>query len=122
LKVLNPHLKVVGISMGEPKYSREEVLESIKKSKADILLVAYGSPKQEKFIYNSLDKLGVKVAMGVGGTFDFIAGVQKRAPKWMQKLSLEWLYRLIREPKRFGRIWTAVVKFPIAVIWSKVFR
>ena len=115
-------MKVVGISMGEPKYSREEVLESIKKSKADILLVAYGSPKQEKFIYNSLDKLGVKVAMGVGGTFDFIAGVQKRAPKWMQKLSLEWLYRLIREPKRFGRIWTAVVKFPIAVIWSKVFR
>ena len=58
----------------------------------------------------------VKIAMGIGGAFDFIAGVRKRAPKWMQKTGIEWLYRLIQEPYRLSRIWNAVVKFPIRVI------
>lgn len=119
LQLIHRNLKIAGISEGEPKFVEQEVVKNIAKSKADILLVSYGALKQEKFIYKNLDNLGVKVAIGVGGTFDFIAGKQIRAPKWMQKAGLEWLYRLIHEPKRIGRIFTAVIRFPIAVFWSK---
>jgi N-acetylglucosaminyldiphosphoundecaprenol N-acetyl-beta-D-mannosaminyltransferase len=119
LKLLHRNLKIAGISIGEPKYSVDQVVKSIHKSGADVLLVAYGAPKQEKFIFDNLNKMGVKVAIGVGGSFDFISGVQKRAPLWMRKIGFEWLYRLIREPKRIGRIFTAVIKFPLIVIISK---
>jgi N-acetylglucosaminyldiphosphoundecaprenol N-acetyl-beta-D-mannosaminyltransferase len=57
----------------------------------------------------------VRVAMGVGGAFDFLAGTKKRAPKWMQKTATEWLFRLIQEPKRIKRIYNAVVRFPITI-------
>jgi len=119
LKTLYPTLKIAGISEGEPKISPKTIIKDIKNSKTDILLVAYGAPKQDKFIAQNLSKMDAKVAIGVGGTFDFIAGIQKRAPIWMQKMGLEWLFRLLREPKRIGRIFTATIKFPITVIWSK---
>jgi len=121
LKLINPSLKIAGVSEGEPKMSASQVVKNIKKSQADILFVAYGAPKQDKFIYQNLSHLGVKVAMGVGGTFDFICGRQKRAPRWLQKIYLEWLWRLIREPKRFNRIITATIRFPAAVIKAKYF-
>ena len=54
---------------------------------------------------------GVKVAIGIGGTFDYLSGGAKRAPRWLRKLGLEWLYRLIKEPKRLGRIWRATAVF-----------
>lgn len=119
LRLIYQNLKIAGASIGEPKFSQKQIVHEIKKSKADILLVAYGAPKQDKFIYKNLNKLGVKVAIGVGGSFDFITGIQKRAPVWMRKIGLEWLWRLIREPKRAGRIFTATVKFPWKVFWSK---
>ncbi len=119
LRLIHRNLKVAGTSVGEPKFSQRKIVQNIKKSKADILLVAYGAPKQDEFIYKNLKKLGVKIAMGIGGSFDFIIGKQVRAPKWMQKIGLEWLWRLIREPKRAGRIFTATIKFPWVVFWSK---
>ena len=119
LRLIHRNLKIAGVSEGQPKFSENQVIRDIKKSKANILLVAYGAPKQDEFIHNNLKKLGAKVAMGVGGSFDFIIGKQIRAPKWLQKLGLEWLWRLIREPKRAGRIFTATVRFPWSVFWSK---
>ncbi len=119
LRSIHRNLKIAGTCQGQPKFSERKVIQDIKKSKADILLVAYSAPKQDKFIHKNLKKLNAKVAMGIGGSFDFVIGAQKRAPRWMQKLGLEWLWRLIREPKRAGRIFTATVKFPWTVFWSK---
>jgi len=66
--------------------------------------VAYGAPHQDVWIARNRDRLPVAVAMGVGGTFDFIAGVVPRAPRWMRRLALEWLYRLVRQPWRWRRM------------------
>jgi len=80
----------------------EAVVNKIKASGAKLLFVAITSPKKETFINKWQDKLGVDFVMGVGGTFDVVAGKVKRAPLWMQKYGLEWLYRIIQEP---GRMW-----------------
>jgi N-acetylglucosaminyldiphosphoundecaprenol N-acetyl-beta-D-mannosaminyltransferase len=72
-------------------------------SKADILFVAFGAPKQEKWIAANLNNIPVKVAMGVGGAFDYISGRVPRAPKWIRSLGLEWLFRLIIQPWRIKR-------------------
>ena len=73
-------------------------------SSADILLVAYGAPKQDKWIARNRHALKtVRVAIGIGGSFDFVTGKSTRAPRWVQNLNLEWLYRLLRQPKRIRR-------------------
>lgn len=107
------HARFVGCFAGSPEVSDEEdICERINQAKPDILFVAYGSPEQEFWIHRNLFKLdSVKVAIGVGGTFDFYAGKTKRAPKWMRKIGLEWLWRLMREPKRIFRIWNATYVF-----------
>lgn len=69
----------------------------------DILFVAFGAPKQEYWIAANLDKIPVRVAMGVGGAFDFISGVIPRAPKWIRNLGFEWLFRLVIQPMRIKR-------------------
>ena len=85
-----------------------------------ILFVAYGSPNQELWIAHHLHELkSVKIAMGVGGAFDFLAGERKRAPKWMQRLGLEWLFRLIQEPSRIKRIYNATIKFPLKILQQR---
>lgn len=114
LKLLYPKLKIVGCYAGKP--DEPGIINKINNSKADILLVAFGAPKQDKFIFRNSNKLKVKIAMGVGGTFDYIAGVVPRAPVWMRKLGLEWLYRLIKQPSRLGRIFRAVIIFPFKVL------
>ncbi len=83
----------------------------------DLLFVAFGAPKQEKFIYNQ--KIA-RVAMGVGGAFDLISGKIRRAPKWMQNTGFEWLWRLMMEPRRLKRIITAIIIFPYLIIKSKI--
>ncbi len=80
-----------------------DIAARIRSSEADVLLVAYGAPKQDKWIARNLERTGVAVAIGIGGSLDFIVGTQKRAPRWMQRVGLEWLYRLIREPWRWRR-------------------
>jgi N-acetylglucosaminyldiphosphoundecaprenol N-acetyl-beta-D-mannosaminyltransferase len=84
--------------------SEEKIVEDINNSNADILLAALGAPKQEKFIYKHKDELKVRIAMGIGGSLDVLAGRAKRAPEFFQKAGLEWFYRLIKEPKRIIRI------------------
>ncbi|MPM75387.1 N-acetylglucosaminyldiphosphoundecaprenol N-acetyl-beta-D-mannosaminyltransferase [bioreactor metagenome] len=90
-------------SCGEPNVTNEEVVKKINKFKPDILLVAYGMKKQEFWIENNLKKIDVGLVMGVGRSFDYYSGELKRAPKKWQKMGLEWLYSLIKEPKRFKR-------------------
>jgi exopolysaccharide biosynthesis WecB/TagA/CpsF family protein len=86
------------------KLDREqpEIVERINAAKPDILFVALGNPKQELWMGRNLSKLDVGAVIGIGGTFNFIAGKVKRAPKWVQKSGLEWIYRIIQEP---GRLW-----------------
>jgi N-acetylglucosaminyldiphosphoundecaprenol N-acetyl-beta-D-mannosaminyltransferase len=84
--------------------SDAEVIDHIKSAKPDVLFVAMGSPKQEYWITSNMDKLGVPFLMGVGGSFDVICGNIKRAPEWMCRWGLEWLYRLIKEPWRYKRM------------------
>lgn len=94
-------------------------IKAINKVKPDLLLVALNFPRQEKWISANINKLpSVKLAIGVGGAFDFIAQARVRAPLILRKLGLEWLYRLIREPKRIKRIFNAVVVFPIKVLFT----
>lgn len=88
-------------------------LDAIRESRAVALLVAFGHGRQEKWCRDNLPMLpDVRLAMGIGGTFDFLAGDLARAPASLRKLHLEWLWRLIQEPSRWRRIWTAVVVFP----------
>jgi N-acetylglucosaminyldiphosphoundecaprenol N-acetyl-beta-D-mannosaminyltransferase len=101
----NPGLLIVGTHAGSPAPAEEEdIVARVNASGADILLVAYGAPRQDLWIARNRDRLSVSVAMGVGGTFDFIAGVVPRAPRWMRRLALEWLYRLARQPRRWRRM------------------
>jgi len=95
----------------------KEIIQKINNSQADILFVALGSPKQEKFIAQNLDKLNIKLAMGVGGSFDFIAKKVPRASRWMQIIGLEWLFRLFKEPRRIKRIFNAVIVFPVTFLF-----
>ena len=89
-------------------YVKEEDMDAlvaqINESKAEVLFVALGSPRQEKWMAKYLDQLvTVKICQGIGGTLDTIVGTVKRAPLFMQRLNLEWLYRLLQQPTRAGR-------------------
>lgn len=98
-----------------------EALFRLTQQAPDILLVAFGHPKQEQWIIRNLASIpSVKLAIGVGGTFEYWAGDIKRAPKIMQNIGLEWLWRLIQQPSRFGRIWNAVIRFPWMVIRDSI--
>jgi N-acetylglucosaminyldiphosphoundecaprenol N-acetyl-beta-D-mannosaminyltransferase len=114
LKRLNPQLVIAGTFAGSPDTAAAPaIVERINASGADVLFVAYGAPAQEQWIDTYLPQMpAVKLAMGVGGTFDFLAGTAKRAPPLFQKLGIEWLWRLIRQPSRLPRIWNATVVFP----------
>lgn len=105
-----PNLKIVGATNGYEK-DKDKVFDKIVKSKPDIVLVALGIPLQEKLIYKHLNKFDKGVFVGVGGSFDVISGHKKRAPKIFIKLNLEWLYRILKEPKRLKRFYDSNVKF-----------
>lgn len=90
----------------------ERVIEKINKFKPDLLFVAYGPVKQEKWLAANKDKLLAKVVIGVGGTFDEYLGKLKEAPEVFSRLGLKWLWRLVVQPQRLGRIWKATVVFP----------
>jgi len=107
LKKVFLHLRIAGVY--SPPFKKrfserenEKIVVSINKVKPDVLLVGLGAPKQEKWIWKNKDELQVSVLVGVGAAFDFLAGTVRRAPKWMQKCGLEWLFRLCQEP---GRLW-----------------
>jgi len=123
IKIVHPDCQIAGAEsggeIGENLKTDQAVIARIKEAKPDILLVAFGAPKQDKWIARYQKELKIPVAIGVGGTFDFIAGSAHRAPLWMRKAGLEWLYRLLTQPWRLGRILTATIRFPWAVLWSK---
>jgi N-acetylglucosaminyldiphosphoundecaprenol N-acetyl-beta-D-mannosaminyltransferase len=99
-----PGLKVAGCYAGSPRQEEEkEIVAWVKASRPDVLFVAYGAPRQDLWIARNQARIGVPVALGVGGAFDFIAGVARRAPRWVQRAGLEWLHRLAREPWRLRR-------------------
>lgn len=116
---LYPGIKIVGTRNGYFSADDEPaIIAQIKDAKPDVLLAALGVPKQEKWLYAHKNELGVPVSIGVGGTFDVMAGVVKRAPVWMQRAKLEWLYRAMLQPSRAGRL-IALPKFVWKVINSK---
>ena len=101
MKKRYPSANIVGVRDGHFVPEDEpQIVESIRAAKTDILLVALGIPKQEKFIFRNKAAMGVPVCIGVGGTLDVFSGTVKRAPVWMQNLGLEWLYRTASDPKR----------------------
>lgn len=117
-----PKLKVVGRNNGYFDEQQElSVVEKINQSGAHLLFIALGSPRQEEFMRKYKNTLEVKVIQGVGGTFDVLAGEVKRAPEIMRKLNLEWLARLVSQPKRILRQ-TALPKFAILVLSRYLFN
>lgn len=111
------NVNIVGINHGFIKSEKEEeaLLEKIKASNPDVLFVALGAPRQEYWIRENLENLSIPVNIGVGGSFDVIAGNVERAPLWVQKVQLEWLHRLIKEPSRYKRM-MALPKFMLKVL------
>lgn len=93
------------------------IVEQINQAKVDILLVGFGNPKQEIWINRNRDQLQVPIAIGIGGTYEFIAGTISRAPEWMQKSGLEWIYRISQQPKRlFKRYFIGLIKLAILTL------
>jgi N-acetylglucosaminyldiphosphoundecaprenol N-acetyl-beta-D-mannosaminyltransferase len=112
-------LNVCGMLAGSPASQEEaSITSTIRATRADVLLVAYPHAPQEKWIARNLARTGASVAMGVGGAFDFCAGVQQRAPLWVQRVGLEWLYRLARQPWRWRRM-LALPQAAWLVFWQR---
>ena len=101
----HPGLQIVGTHSGSPHAAYDEEATAVIRAAGhvDVLLVAYGAPAQEKWIARNQAPLGVPLAIGVGGVFDFFSGRASRAPLWIRRLELEWLYRLLRQPSRWRR-------------------
>lgn len=119
MKTLAPGLQIAGMADG---YFKDEapVVEAINASGAVALLVCLGAPKQEHFMVNHQSELRtVRLMAGLGGSLDAFAGTVKRAPRWMIRLNLEWLYRLIKEPKRFKRM-LRLPKYLFAVVKKRI--
>ena len=104
----------------EEKAKEANCIARINEFKPQILFVGFNAPKQEKWVYKWYKRLDIGSAMVVGGTFDYFAGKATLPPKWMEQAWLEWLWRLIRQPWRIGRIINAVIVFPIKVCLSKL--
>lgn len=116
LQARYPRITIEGISMSLDNIS----IDKITKARADFLIVGWGVPFEEIWIAQNLAELsGVKLAIGAGASADFIAGVQKRAPAWVQNIGLEWLYRLVHRPKRLLRQ-LVLPYFVILVVFAKI--
>ncbi|HEX5442180.1 MAG TPA: WecB/TagA/CpsF family glycosyltransferase [Pirellulales bacterium] len=103
-----PPVEVVGTASPPRGFENDdwqnaEILESIKASAADVVLVGLGAPKQELWVHRRRQRIAAPVALCIGATIDFLAGHRRRAPRWMRRCGLEWLYRVAREPRRLGR-------------------
>lgn len=98
-----------------------DIVQEINKFGPDFMFVAFGAPKQEKWIKKNISKLNVGGVMAVGGSLDYFSGTVREVPKIMEDLRLEWLWRLVQEPGRIGRIFNALIVFPLTVLVRKVF-
>ncbi|MFH1631561.1 MAG: WecB/TagA/CpsF family glycosyltransferase [bacterium] len=125
LKERFPTLQCIDIYPGYVNIDQVNInqLDVIRRNQPAVLAVALGAGKQEKFIVDYLSSLpSVKIAIGVGGALEMIGGTLKRAPRLMRRAGLEWLWRVIIEPRRAGRIYNASIKFPIIVVAETVKR
>ena len=119
-KMLEKHPGLVICGMADGYFQEEAaVVEKINEAKADVLFVCLGAPKQEYFMLKHRQALRVRMMLGLGGTLDSFAGTVKRAPKWMIRMNLEWFYRLLKEPKRLGRM-MRLPKYILAVLGRKI--
>lgn len=115
-----PDLETLVIDWHRRQPLTHETLDKINAFAPVIFFSTYGAPYQEKFIYHNLKKMpSVKIAIGVGGAFDFLTGKIKRAPKAMRHIGLEWLWRLVQQPKRIKRIYNATIVFTAVLIRSR---
>jgi N-acetylglucosaminyldiphosphoundecaprenol N-acetyl-beta-D-mannosaminyltransferase len=113
-------LVVAGCHAGSPAAEQEdEIVARVRAASPDVLFVAYGAPRQDLWIARNLVRLGVPVCMGVGGALDFVAGVARRAPRWMRESGLEWLHRLASQPWRWRRM-LALPRFAWRVLAQRV--
>jgi N-acetylglucosaminyldiphosphoundecaprenol N-acetyl-beta-D-mannosaminyltransferase len=101
-------LRIVGTYAPPAGFERDErenarIVQIVQQARPDVLFTAFGTPKQEKWLVRFRDELRVPVAMGVGSSFDYLAGRLKRAPMWMQRAGIEWTYRLMQEPRRLWK-------------------
>jgi N-acetylglucosaminyldiphosphoundecaprenol N-acetyl-beta-D-mannosaminyltransferase len=127
LRALNPGLAIAGIEspmLGEMSPGEHGALiERIRRSGADVLLVAFGQPKGELWLAQNCEALGVPVSVQLGASFDFVAGRVRRAPRWVQRIGAEWLYRITREPRRMIPRYTADAVFLVkSVLYDAVGR
>ena len=118
IKIKYPNINLLGTTDGYVK-DKDKVMKEISKKNPDVVLVALGVPAQEKLIYDNLNLFKKGIFVGVGGSFDVISGTKKRAPKIFIKLNLEWLYRIIKEPKRIKRFYNSNIKFILKIKKSK---
>jgi N-acetylglucosaminyldiphosphoundecaprenol N-acetyl-beta-D-mannosaminyltransferase len=104
LRARSPDLVICGTYAGSPAVEEEsQIVARVRAARADVLLVAYGAPAQDMWIARNLERSGAAVGIGVGGVFDYLAGVTRRAPRWVRRLGFEWLHRLIQQPSRWRR-------------------
>lgn len=133
IKILYPRIKAKGngdIKVNSKGYSVSErdrgvyidIIRDINSFRPNILFVAFGAPKQEKWVYHNLKKLNIGGAMVVGGALDYFVGKAKLPPGFVSTMGLEWLWRGVREPRRIKRIFNAVVVFPLLVIKEKLWK
>jgi N-acetylglucosaminyldiphosphoundecaprenol N-acetyl-beta-D-mannosaminyltransferase len=113
-----PGLTVAGTYAGSPQAKDEAaIIAQVSAAQPHILLVAYGAPAQDVWIARNLERLGVPVCIGVGGAFDYLAGMRPLAPRWLRRIGLEWLYRLVTQPWRWRRM-LALPRFVWQVLWN----
>jgi len=120
LRKKHPGAKIVGTRHGFFSDADEPlIVADIAAKRPDVLFVAFGIPKQEKFIQKYKSSLGASVCVGIGGSFDVHSGRVRRAPVWMQEAGLEWLFRLIQNPKKFSKVMT-LPKFVMLALRTKL--
>jgi len=121
LQARYPGLQLVGTASGSPAAADWPAIRAqLQTTQPDILFVAFGHPRQEEWLDRYQALLGVPVALGVGGTFDFVAGITTRAPRWLQRLGLEWLHRLVMQPWRWRRM--LVLPWFVWLVWRQSLR
>jgi N-acetylglucosaminyldiphosphoundecaprenol N-acetyl-beta-D-mannosaminyltransferase len=113
----SPFVKIEGEALTGETVKDQEVVERINRSGADILLIGFGNPKQEVWFERNRSRLQVPVSIGIGGTYEFIVGTVARAPAWMQKAGLEWIFRITQDPKRlWKRYFVGFFKFGLMIL------
>lgn len=124
LRDVFPSLEIAGFHHGYVSTSEaeREVIEDIKRTRPDVLFVALGSPRQELWLASHLDELGVPVSIGVGGSFDVLAGLKRDTPSWARGRGLEWLYRLAKNPRTYWKRYLTTNSWFVMQVMRAKFR